>query len=174
MWRCVPQSVRGVANRALIGVTAAALVAATGSHSVMPEVKHVASYDVMNVAAINESPTTVGIADSNIYFTDSLAEIKRRLELTASLGVTNIRLLVPWWHIQKVDPAGLPVDWANDLDWARLDQIVNEADRLGLGILGVLQWTPDWATDGPTGVGHPADVQDFADFAAAVATRYGQ
>ena len=96
MWRCVPLSVRGIANRAVIGVTAAALVAATGSHFVMPEVKHVVSYDVMNVAAIDESPTTIGIADSNIYFTDSLDEVKDRLDLIESLGVGNVRLLVPW------------------------------------------------------------------------------
>ncbi|WP_194166356.1 cellulase family glycosylhydrolase [Mycolicibacterium sp. P9-22] len=153
-------------------MTAAALVAATGSHFVMPEVKHVVSYDVMNVAAIDESPSTVGIADSNIYFTDSLEEVKKHLDLVESLGVKNVRLLVPWIFIQQQDPMGGPVDWEQDLDWAKLDQIVQEVDRRGLGILGVLQWSPDWATEGTTGSGHPTDVQDFADFAAAVAERY--
>jgi hypothetical protein len=86
--------------------------------------------------------------------------------------VKNIRLLVPWWHIQTQDPLNGPVDWDNDLNWAKLDQIVREADDRGLGILGVLQWTPDWATEGIPGMGIPTDVQDFADFAAAVATRY--
>lgn len=173
MWRCVPLSVRGIANRAVIGVTAAALVAATGSHFVMPEVKHVVSYDVMNVAAIDESPTTIGIADSNIYFTDSLDEVKHRLDLIESLGVGNVRLLVPWMFIQTQDPLGGPVDWQQDLDWAKLDQIVQEVESRGLGILGVLQWSPDWATSGDTGVGHPDNVQDYADFATAVAQRYG-
>jgi beta-glucosidase/6-phospho-beta-glucosidase/beta-galactosidase len=153
-------------------VTAAALVAATGSHFVMPEVKQVVSYDVMNVAAIDESPSTVGIADSNIYFTDSFEEVKKHLDLVESLGVKNVRLLVPWIFIQQQDPMGGPVDWEQDLDWAKLDQIVQEVDRRGLGILGVLQWSPDWATEGPIGSGHPTDVQDFADFAAAVAERY--
>lgn len=172
MWKCVPPSVRGIANRAIIGVTTAALVAATGSHFVMPEAKQLVSYEVMNVAAIDESPTTVGIADSNIYFTDSLEEVMEHLDLIESLGVKNVRLLVPWVFIQQQDPMGGPVDWDQDLDWAKLDQIVQEVDRRGLGILGVLQWSPDWATDGTTGSGHPNDVQDFADFAAAVAERY--
>ncbi|MGK2866451.1 MAG: cellulase family glycosylhydrolase, partial [Mycobacterium sp.] len=154
-------------------MTAAALVAATGSHFVMPEVKHVASYDVMNVAAINESPTTVGIADSNIYFTDSLEQVKNRLDLIESLGVSNVRLLVPWMFIQTQDPLGGPVDWEQDLDWAKLDQIVDEVESRGMGILGVLQWSPDWATSGDTGVGHPDNVADYAAFATAVATRYG-
>lgn len=153
-------------------MTAAALVAATGSHFVMPDVKQVVSYDVMNVAAIDESPSTVGIADSNIYFTHSFEEVKKHLDLVESLGVKNVRLLVPWIFIQQQDPMGGPVDWEQDLDWAKLDQIVQEVDRRGLGILGVLQWSPDWATEGPTGSGHPTDVQDFADFAAAVAERY--
>lgn len=154
-------------------MTAAALVAATGSHFVMPEVKHVVSYDVMNVAAIDESPTTIGIADSNIYFTDSLEEVKHRLDLIESLGVGNVRLLMPWMFIQTQDPMGGPVDWQQDLDWAKMDQIVQEVESRGLGILGVLQWSPDWATSGDTGVGHPDNVQDYADFATAVAQRYG-
>lgn len=116
MWKYVPRPVRGVANRALVGVTAAALVASVGSHFVMPEVEPAASYEVMNIAAINDSPSSVGIADSNIYFTDSIEEVKNRLALTASLGVTNVRLLVPWWQIQKQDPGDVPVDWAADLD----------------------------------------------------------
>ena len=172
MWKCVPPSVRGIANRVVIGVTTAALVAATGSHFVMPEAKQLVSYEVMNVAAIDESPTTVGIADSNIYFTDSLDEVMEHLDLIESLGVKNVRLLVPWIFIQQQDPMGGPVDWDQDLDWAKLDQIVQEVDRRGLGILGVLQWSPDWATEGTVGSGHPTDVQDFADFAAAVAERY--
>ncbi|MGN7781703.1 cellulase family glycosylhydrolase [Mycolicibacterium sp. 22603] len=119
-----------------------------------------------------ESPSTVGMADSNIYFTDSLEQVIEHLDLIESLGVKNVRLLVPWIFVQPTDPMGGQVDWEADLDWAKLDQIVYEADRRGMGILGVLQWSPDWATDGPTGSGHPSDVQDFADFAAAVADRY--
>lgn len=173
MYRGVPQSVRGIAKRAVVGVTTAALVAATGSHFVVPEVRHVVAYDVMNVAAVDESPTTVGIADSNIYFTDSLDEVRHRLDLIESLGVNDVRLLVPWMFIQNQDPMGGPVDWEQDLDWAKLDQIVNEVESRGMGILGVLQWSPDWATSGDTGVGHPDNVQDYAAFATAVAQRYG-
>ncbi|WP_395311218.1 cellulase family glycosylhydrolase [Mycobacterium sp. AMU20-3851] len=172
MWSCVRRPIRGIASRVVIGVTAAAVVATTGSHLSVPEVKRVASYEVTNVAAVDDSSTAVGISDSNIYFADDLNEVLARLSLTASLGVKNIRLLVPWWQIQTQDPLGQPVDWESDLNWAKLDTIVAEADRLGLGILGVLQWTPAWATDGPPGSGHPSDPQYLADFAGAVASRY--
>ncbi len=148
------------------------MVATTAGHFSPLEEKRIASYDVMHVAAVDESSTAVGISDSNIYFTDDLDEVMERLALTASLGVKNIRLLVPWWQIQTQDPMGQPVDWESDLNWAKLDTIVNEADRLGLGILGVLQWTPAWATDGTPGSGHPSDPQYLADFAGAVASRY--
>lgn len=173
MYRHVQRSVRAIAKRAVIGLSTAALVAATGSHYVAPEVKRVVAYDVLKVAAIDDSPTTVGIADSNIYFTDSLDEVKQRLDLIESLGVSDIRLLVPWMFIQNQDPMGGPVDWDQDLDWAKLDQIVNEVESRGMGILGVLQWSPDWATSGDVGVGHPDNVQDYAAFAVAVAQRYG-
>lgn len=172
MWGHAPRVVRGFTNRLVIGVTAAAMVAATGSQFAIPDMKPVVAHEVINVAAIDESPSTVGIADSNIYFTDSLDEVIEHLNLIESLGVKNVRLLVPWIFVQPDDPMGGPVDWDLDLNWAKLDQIVQEVDRRGMGILGVLQWSPDWATDGTTGNGHPSDVQDFADFAAAVADRY--
>lgn len=172
MWGHAPRAVRGFTNRLVIGVTAAAMVAATGSQFAIPDVKPMVAHEVINVAAIDESPSTVGIADSNIYFTDSLDEVIEHLNLIESLGVKNVRLLVPWIFVQPDDPMGGPVDWDLDLNWAKLDQIVREVDRRGMGILGVLQWSPDWATDGTTGSGHPSDVQDFADFAAAVADRY--
>ncbi|MDX1875879.1 cellulase family glycosylhydrolase [Mycolicibacterium sp. 120266] len=154
-------------------MTTAAIVAAAGSHFTMPAVHHTAAYQVQNTAAIAESSTTVGIADSNIYFEGTIEDIKKRLDLIQSVGATNVRLMVPWLYIQTQDPAGGAVDWNADLDWDKLDMIVGEVARRGMGILGVLQWSPDWATDGATGTGHPTNVQDFADFAAAVARRYG-
>lgn len=173
MWGYRPGPLRGIAVRSVIGMTTAAIVAATGSHFAMPAVHHTAAYQVQNTAAIEESSTTVGIADSNIYFEGTIEDIKKRLDLIQSVGATNVRLMVPWLYIQTQDPAGGPVDWNADLDWDKLDMIVGEVARRGMGILGVLQWSPDWATDGATGTGHPTNVQDFADFAAAVARRYG-
>lgn len=67
MWGSGPRSARGIAVRSVIGLTTAAIVAATGSHFVMPDVQHAAAYRIENTAAIDESSTTVGVADSNIY-----------------------------------------------------------------------------------------------------------
>ena len=66
MWSCVRRPIRGIASRAVIGVTAAAMVATTAGHFSPLEEKRIASYDVMHVAAVAESSTAVGISDSNI------------------------------------------------------------------------------------------------------------
>ena len=129
MWQFSPQLVRGISRRFVTGLTSAALVAATAGHFAVPERTPVLTHEVVQVAAIDESPSTIGIADSNIYFTDSLDDVIEHLDLMESLGVKNVRLLVPWIFVQPTDPMGGPVDWDLDLNWAKLDQIVAEADR---------------------------------------------
>jgi hypothetical protein len=112
----------------------------------------------MNIAAIDESPSTVGIADSGLYFTDNFDDVLQRLDLMESLGVRNVRLLVPWIFIQPNAPVNGSVNWDQDLQWDKLDQIVQEVERRGMGILGVLQWSPAWHRR-PDGHRHPRDLQ---------------
>ena len=45
--------------------------------------------------SINESSTTVGIADSDLYGM-SEADIRATFGQMQSLGVNNVRVLVPW------------------------------------------------------------------------------
>ena len=82
-----PQLVRGISRRFVTGLTSAALVAATAGHFAVPERTPVLTHEVVQVAAIDESPSTIGIADSNIYFTDSLDEDGLAIELTTEGGV---------------------------------------------------------------------------------------
>ena len=101
-----------------------------------------------------------------------LAEVNARLQQMQDLGVENVRLLVPWAGVQPVDPAlGSP---AGDPNWGALDLIVNAAHDKGMGILGVLNSTPWWATESTPINGQPADFNEFADFAKQVALRYGE
>ncbi|MGW0161218.1 cellulase family glycosylhydrolase [Mycobacterium sp. NPDC003323] len=125
----------------------------------------------MHVAEIEEVPSTIGIADSELYLQGSLEEINERLDLMQSLGVTNVRILVPWAGVQPLHPdtpfgLGAP-------RWDQLDMVVNAAAERGMGILGVLNSTPVWATSSTPVSGQPADFNRFADFARSVALRYG-
>ncbi len=149
MWRHAPRPVRGVMVRAVIGLTATAMIAATGSHFVMPDVKRVASYDILNVAAIDDSPpSTVGISEGSDWYyavNDALskpgitaaeieairADVDQRLQSMLDIGVTNVRVLVPWANIEQKDPS-LSQSTRN---WNALDMIVNAANAKGMGIL---------------------------------------
>ncbi|MEN4478359.1 cellulase family glycosylhydrolase [Mycolicibacterium cosmeticum] len=167
-------------------MTTAAIVAATGSHFVMPRVQPVVAYQIENTAAIDDSPSTVGISEGSDFYiainnalaapdadpVAILAEVNARLQQMQDLGVENVRLLVPWAGVQPVDPAlGSP---AGDPNWGALDLIVNAAHDKGMGILGVLNSTPWWATESTPINGQPADFNEFADFAKQVALRYGE
>ena len=88
-----------------------------------------------------------------------------------SLGVTNVRIMVPWAGVQPLHPdtpfgLGAP-------RWDQLDKVVNAAAERGMGILGVLNSTPMWATNSTPINGQPANFDRFAAFAKSVALRYG-
>jgi hypothetical protein len=119
-----------------------------------------ASYEVINTATIEESPTTIGVAESNLY-SMSNADVDKALDKMLSLGVTNVRIGVFWRSVQPLN--------STSYDWAKTDYIVKAAADRGMGILGVLNQTPAWA--GNIANGHP-DPDAYAKFAAAVAQRY--
>ncbi len=86
-------------------------------------------------------------------------------------------------HLHHVEEAGigwLRVDFVWALiepergrhDWGAHDQIVAEAEARGLEILGLLAYTPAWATDGSPVNGVPRDAADWADFCRRAADRY--
>ena len=115
-------------------------------------------------AAITDSNTTVGFADSDIIGM-STADINKTLDEMQSLGVQNVRILIPW---NNVEPA--PGYW----NWSTVDTLVNAAAARNMGILGVLNATPAWAVPpgSPAVASPPADNAQYAQFAGAVAQRY--
>jgi intracellular sulfur oxidation DsrE/DsrF family protein len=119
-----------------------------------------ASYEVINTATIDDSSTTIGVAESNLY-SMSNADIDKTLDKMLSIGVTNVRIGVFWRSVQPLN--------STSYDWAKTDYIVKAAADRGMGILGVLNQTPAWA--GNIANGHP-DPDAYAKFAAAVAQRY--
>ncbi|BBX87133.1 cellulase family glycosylhydrolase [Mycolicibacterium aubagnense] len=115
-------------------------------------------------AAITDSNTTVGFADSDIIGM-STADINKTLDEMQSLGVQNVRILIPW---NNVEPA--PGYW----NWSTVDTLVNAAAARNMGILGVLNSTPAWAVPAgdPAVATPPASDAQYAQFASTVAQRY--
>ncbi len=155
----------GAAKRMVTTATAAALIAA------MPTPFATASGDsplsrgpihvpIVLMSAIDESSTTLGVADSNLYGLSD-TDLNKTLDELASLGVKDIRIAVPWIFMQPTS--------SQSYDWSALDRVVNAAADRDMGVLGVISATPIWAGTPLNGHPNPAS---YADFASAVATRY--
>jgi hypothetical protein len=85
----------------------------------------------------------------------------RDLQLTKDAGFGWVKQLVSW---QDVEGAG-----KGQYDWTNLDRIVDQAQQHGLKLIVRVSQDPDrpfWAGNPPENAGH------FADFLAAMASRY--
>ncbi len=118
------------------------------------------------VATIDQSPTTIGLADSNLVRLGDHALIDKQLDMMQSLGVQNVRIGISWISTQLTEDG--------NFFWGDTDYVINEAHRRGMGVLGVLHETPNWAKADPDTLplsGMPR-AGAFAAFAGAVAQRY--
>lgn len=106
-----------------------------------------------------DSATAIGVADSNIWTLDA-AGVDQNLDELQSIGVTSVRLPIPWMYIEAQ---------SGTYDWSQMDTIVAAAQARGISIVGTITSNPSW--DGTTAIGQP-DAQAYASFAAAVASRY--
>ncbi|AXK77246.1 hypothetical protein DXK33_21255 [Mycolicibacterium neoaurum] len=146
---------------------AAALVGASVQTGAPPpptqDVQQV-SAQVTLAAAIDTSPNAVGIAESELYFMTP-AEVEVALDTMESLGVTQIRIFVPW---RAVVPA------PGVYNWSEVDKVVDAAYERGIAVMGAVTSTPTWASDiQDSAYGAPRDPEDFGDFMGALAERYG-
>jgi hypothetical protein len=71
------------------------------------------------MAAIDESNTTIGIADSDLYFA-SPAEVDAALDQMQAMGVNTIRIGIPWAGINPVP---------GYYNWSQSDYMINAATR---------------------------------------------
>lgn len=148
---------RHIANRVVIGAAASALIC--GAVGAMPKPRPV-SYEVMPTAAIVESSSTLGFADSDLYQL-STTDIDQQLDMMQALGVQNVRISIAWASVEAQQ---------GQYNWTATDYVINAAHQRGMGILGVLNETPAWAGT-PVLAGMP-NPQVFAGFAELVAQRY--
>ena len=60
----------------------------------------------------------------------------------------------------------------NQFDWERPDRIVDQVEQYGLNLIVRVDNQPGWAGGGFPGIGPPDNLQDYADFLYALASRY--
>jgi hypothetical protein len=155
-------SVKQLATRVEVVAVAVSMLCAGATQIAVPSPTRSVALAVAPMAAIVQSPTSIGVADASLYF-DSPADVDKTLDTLQSLGVQNVRIDIPWAGVQKWD--------STSYDWTAVDQVVNAAAARNMGVLGVLNATPIWAGS-PYLSGAP-NPQAYATFASAVANRYG-
>lgn len=115
------------------------------------------------VALLSETSDTApvfGVADSHLYNLGP-EELTERLTELRSLGVTDLRVAVPWVYIE---PA------AGTYDWSKMDALVAKASEMGFTLTGAVTATPTWAGLPLAGAPNP---DTYGAFAGTVAARYG-
>lgn len=157
-------ALRNIQQRTIVTVSSAlvlATVCATTEQRLTVDL-HASSHAIDMVAAIEESPTTIGLADSNLVRLDNEDLIDQQLDMMQALGVQNVRIGISWISTQ--------FNQDGSFFWGATDYVINEAHRRGMGVLGVLHETPAWAGSPPLS-GVP-NLDAFGRFAGAVAERY--
>jgi uncharacterized membrane protein YgcG len=159
---------RRVATRSVIAALPVAMTAAYASGLFVQPPRLAAQIDYVPVAEITVAPTTVGIADSPLYGM-SRADIDKQLDEMLSLGVTNIRVFVPWAFVEPAD---------NQYDWSHIQDVMDAAAARNMGVLAEINATPLWADSAPgigsilfPGSGIPK-VSAFVDFVKAFVGKY--
>ncbi len=102
------------------------------------------------------------------------AKRERQLQMIADAGYKWIRQQFPWYDIEIAGKSDFqdcrhpPCISA----WAKYDNIVDLAQQHGLSIIARLEAPPKWAQSTPGDFAPPANLNDFGDYVAAVASRY--
>lgn len=88
----------------------------------------------------------------------------RDLQLVRDAGFQWVKQTFAW---RDIEGAG-----KGQFDWSRTDRIVQQVEQYGLKLLARIDSQPAWAGGGYPENGPPDNLQDFADFLTALATRY--
>ena len=101
--------------------------------------------------------------DWNNYKYSSNEEIEKSLKLMKEAGVGWVRVDFLW---QDIEPE------PGKFDFDKYDNIVGLADKYGINILGILDYTADWASSCGKWNCPPEYTRLFIKFAVKVANRY--
>lgn len=156
---------RQIATRGVIAVLPVAMVTAYAS-GLFIEPPRLVEAEYQTVAEISTTPNTIGVATSPLYG-QTKAEIEQQLDDLLSIGVTTIRVFVPWGLVEPLD---------NVYNWSHIDDIMSAAAARNMGVMAQVNATPIWG--GANGPGFPIgsgapNVGAFTDFMGVLAKRYG-
>ncbi|MCV7015270.1 beta-galactosidase [Mycolicibacterium madagascariense] len=162
MYAISARSARSAATRLLVATVATATVCTHCAALRNPPVQSSAA--VAYTASIVDSASTIGIADSDLYG-ESVADIDTTLDTLESLGVTSIRVFVPWALIEPAE---------GTYNWTYIDEVMAAAAARNMSVLAGVTSTPTWDAPSGTilGAGTP-NPTDYAAFLTQVAERYG-
>ncbi|BBY32435.1 hypothetical protein BST33_07530 [Mycolicibacter minnesotensis] len=124
-----------------------------------PQLIHLETITLVNAETSDVATQVFGVADSNLY-TLNQSDLVAQLSAIRDLGVTDLRLGVPWIYIQPT---------ATTYDWAQMDSVINTAHGMGFSITAAITGNPVW---GGTPIAGAPDPTAYAAFAAEVAQRY--
>jgi polysaccharide biosynthesis protein PslG len=117
-------------------------------------------------APLNTAPVTMSSPDYSmqvfLFWQEEIAD--RDLKLVHDAGFPWVKQEFAWREIEGSGKGAF--------DWGRTDRVMDQIDAHGLKVIARLGVQPAWAGGGYPEVGPPNNLQDFADFATAVATRY--
>ena len=115
----------------------------------------------------NDLGHSYGIAAGGSLGTLNDDQLDKRMAGIAAMGAKWVRFDFNWSLIQP--------NTAASYDWRLYDRLILAAQKHKLFILGILDYTPEWARASAckdSDKCHPADPQQFAQFARVVANRY--
>lgn len=160
---------RRLALRRIAVVVVAGFVLAVSGCGQGSELPHPAAnlraYDLAEAAApIAQSPAVVGVADSDLLGLP-VDQVATSIGLMKTLGVTTVRLLVPWAAIEHTP---------DSYDWSMVDKTVDAAVAQHISVLATLNSPPAWAVapGQPAIAGRPASPAAFGRFAGKVAEHF--
>lgn len=108
--------------------------------------------------------TTVGFADSQVYFYDE-AEVAATVQKWVADDIRLVRIGIPWAGVEAIK---------GRFDWARADRVVSAAAAAGISVIACITSTPWWAMalGSMPPHGRPASPEAYGKFTAKVAERY--
>jgi hypothetical protein len=119
-----------------------------------------------------DSPEQFGVNTGVMFNSEQYtrAQIDAQLAALAATGATVVRSDALWEYIEQQPPIGV----FHRYNWTLDDQIVSSLAAHGLHWLPIIDYSATWARAAPNQLhSPPSSVGDYANFAAAVASRYG-
>ena len=157
---------RSIATRSVVAALPVAMMGAYAS-GIFLQPPGLTAAEIELVAEISASPTTVGVAVSPLYG-QTRAQIDEQLDDMLAIGVTNIRVFVPWGLIEIAD---------DTYYWDLIDDVMEAAQARNMGVLAEINATAAFAGPNPVNPfplgNEPPDPAKFAEFAGAFADRWG-